>query len=184
MVRRDFVTPSTLPETTIERCLSIPASQEWLGLINSALLFLTQEWRYEQIHSESLTPEETASAAYEIYVAYLNGVCAMDCADILACVPAVGAYQPFTSGSLRANPTTGEPEWSPDAGTTWLGDNFDSALLNGALVEAIRFMKGEQDMVKLYQDMYVQAIALLKNLGDGKLRQDAYRSGQTRTQVL
>lgn len=76
------------------------------------------------------------------------------------------------------------PESIVTAGSTWLGDNFDSALLNGALVEAIRFMKGEQDMVKLYQDMYVQSIALLKNLGDGKLRQDAYRSGQTRTQVL
>lgn len=76
------------------------------------------------------------------------------------------------------------PESIVISGSTWLGDNFDSALLNGALVEAIRFMKGEPDMVKLYQDMYLQSIALLKNLGDGKLRQDAYRSGQTRTQVL
>jgi hypothetical protein len=69
------------------------------------------------------------------------------------------------------------------AGRTWLGDNFDSALLNGALVEAIRYMKGEQDMVKLYQDMYLQAIALLKNLGDGKQRMDAYRNGQVRISV-
>lgn len=76
------------------------------------------------------------------------------------------------------------PESIVTAEETWLGDNFDSALLNGTLVEAIRFMKGEPDMVKLYQDMYIQAIALLKNLGDGKLRQDAYRSGQPRTQVL
>lgn len=75
------------------------------------------------------------------------------------------------------------PESIVTAGTTWLGNNFDSALLNGALVEAIRFMKGEADMVKLYQDMYVQSITLLKNLSDGKLRQDAYRSGQLRTQV-
>lgn len=75
------------------------------------------------------------------------------------------------------------PESIVTAQETWLGDNFDSALLNGALVEAIRFMKGEQDMVKFYQDMYLQSIALLKNLGDGKLRQDAYRSGQVRTQV-
>lgn len=75
------------------------------------------------------------------------------------------------------------PESIVTAGQTWLGDNFDSALLNGALVEAIRFMKGEPDMVKLYQDMYLQSIALLKNLGDGKQRQDAYRSGQVRVQV-
>ena len=75
------------------------------------------------------------------------------------------------------------PESIVTAGTTWLGDNFDSALLNGALVEAIRYMKGEADLVKLYQDMYIQSIALLKNLGDGKQRGDAYRSGQVRLQV-
>jgi len=75
------------------------------------------------------------------------------------------------------------PESIVTAGTTWLGDNFDSALLNAALVEAIRYMKGEADMVKLYQDMYIQSIALLKNLGDGKQRADAYRDGQVRLQV-
>jgi len=75
------------------------------------------------------------------------------------------------------------PESIVTAGDTWLGENFDSALLNGALVEAIRFMKGEADMVALYQGMYAQALALLKNLGDGKLRQDAYRSGQVRIPV-
>ena len=75
------------------------------------------------------------------------------------------------------------PESIVTAGTTWLGDNFDSALLNGALVEAIRYMKGEADMVKLYQDMYAQSIALLKNLGDGKQRMDAYRDGQARYPV-
>lgn len=75
------------------------------------------------------------------------------------------------------------PESIVTAGTTWLGDNFDSALLNGALIEAIRFMKGEPDMVKLYNEMYVQSIALLKNLGDGKQRADAYRDGQLRVQV-
>ena len=69
------------------------------------------------------------------------------------------------------------------AGTTWLGDEFDSALLNGALIEAIRFMKGEPDLVALYERLYVQAIGLLKNLGDGKLREDAYRSGQYKVAV-
>ena len=75
------------------------------------------------------------------------------------------------------------PESIVTAGTTWLGDNFDSALLNGALVEAIRFMKGEQDMVQLYDKMFMESLALLKNLGDGKQRQDAYRSGQLRRPV-
>lgn len=75
------------------------------------------------------------------------------------------------------------PESIVTAGTTWLGNEFDSALLNGALVEAIRFMKGEQDMIAVYDKLYVLAIGLLKNLGDGKLRQDAYRSGQVRLPV-
>lgn len=75
------------------------------------------------------------------------------------------------------------PESIVTAGTSWLGDNFDSTLLNGALVEAIRYMKGEPDLVKFYQDMYLQSIALLKNLGDGKQRMDAYRDGQVRVKV-
>jgi hypothetical protein len=75
------------------------------------------------------------------------------------------------------------PESIVTAGTTWLGTEFDTALLNGALIEAIRFMKGEPDMIAVYEKLYVQAIGLLKQLGDGKLRQDAYRSGQTRIPV-
>jgi hypothetical protein len=69
------------------------------------------------------------------------------------------------------------------AGTSWLGDNFDSALLNGALIEAIRFMKGEADIIQNYEKLYLQSIQLLKQLGDGKQRQDAYRDGQFRQTV-
>lgn len=69
------------------------------------------------------------------------------------------------------------------AGNTWLGDEFDSALLNGALVEAIRFLKGEQDVVAMYEKLYMQSVALLKNLSDGKLRQDMYRDGQVKIKV-
>ena len=75
------------------------------------------------------------------------------------------------------------PESIVTAGTTWLGDNFDSALLYGTMCEAITYIKGEADMVKLYNDRYVQSIALLKNLGDGKQRGDAYRDGQVRVSV-
>ena len=75
------------------------------------------------------------------------------------------------------------PESIVTASTTWLGDNFDSALLYGTICEAYTYMKGEEGMVKLAQDRYVQAIALLKNLGDGKQRMDAYRDGQYRVSV-
>ena len=76
------------------------------------------------------------------------------------------------------------PESIVTAGTTWLGTEFDSALLNGALIEAIRFQKGEPDMIATYEKLYVQAVALLKNLGDGKLRQDMYRDGQVKVKVV
>jgi len=75
------------------------------------------------------------------------------------------------------------PESIVTALTTWLGDNFDSALLYGTLCEAYTYMKGEPDMVALVNQRYVQAIALLKNLGDGKQRMDAYRDGQVRVSV-
>jgi hypothetical protein len=69
------------------------------------------------------------------------------------------------------------------SGQTWLGDNFDSVLLYGALVEAITFMKGEADMIQLYNTKYTEALGLAKRLGDGMERQDAYRSGQYRQAV-
>lgn len=70
-----------------------------------------------------------------------------------------------------------------DAGNSWLGDNFDSALLYGALLEAYTFMKGEEDVLKQYQARYNEAMAMLKQLGEGKNRQDMYRSGQVRYPV-
>ena len=75
------------------------------------------------------------------------------------------------------------PESIVTANTTWLGDNFDTVLLYGALVEAYTFMKGETDMITLYNQKYVEALALAKRLGDGMERQDAYRSGQYRQAV-
>ena len=75
------------------------------------------------------------------------------------------------------------PESIVDVQTTWLGDNFDTALLNGVMMEAITYMKGEKEMVDLYATRYTQAISLLKNLGDGKQRMDAYRDGQVRIPV-
>jgi hypothetical protein len=75
------------------------------------------------------------------------------------------------------------PESIVTAGETWLGDNFDSVLLYGSLVEANTFMKGEADMTALYNGKYTEALALAKRLGDGMERQDAYRSGQYRQAV-
>ena len=75
------------------------------------------------------------------------------------------------------------PESIVTAGTTWLGDNFDTVLLYGTLVEAYTYMKGEQDMMALYDGKYKEALGLAKRLGDGLERQDSYRSGQYRQKV-
>jgi hypothetical protein len=69
------------------------------------------------------------------------------------------------------------------SGTSWLGDNFDSVLFNGVMVEAARYMKEEQDVVAMYEQQFAQSLILLKQLGDGKNRQDAYRNGQVRVKV-
>ena len=69
------------------------------------------------------------------------------------------------------------------AGTSWLGDNFETVLLYGSLREAYTYLKGEADMMQYYDQKYQEAVAQLKRLGDGLDRQDAYRSGQVRVQV-
>lgn len=70
-----------------------------------------------------------------------------------------------------------------DAGTSWLGDNFDPVLLYGSLVEAYTYLKGDTDLMTQYENKYKEAILLAKRLGDGMERQDAYRSGQARIPV-
>ena len=69
------------------------------------------------------------------------------------------------------------------AGTSWLGTNFEEVLLYGALREAYLFMKGEADIIQNYEQKYQEGLALLKQLGDGKNRRDAYRNGQVRVPV-
>lgn len=69
------------------------------------------------------------------------------------------------------------------SGTSWLGDNFDSVLLNGCLAEAATYMKQEQDMVALYNQKFQESLMQLKRLGDGLERGDAYRDGQVKFKV-
>ena len=76
-----------------------------------------------------------------------------------------------------------KPESIVTAENTWLGDEAEAAMLYGTLVEAYTFMKGEPDLMQLYEQRYKEALVKLKELGDGKLRQDMYRSGQVRVPV-
>lgn len=103
-------------------------------------------------------------------------------------------YAVFNSTSFIVGPTPDAnyavelhyfyyPESITTAGTSWLGNNFSSALLYGSLLEAYTYMKGEKDVLDNYKNRYDEAMLLLKQLGDGKDRQDAYRSGQVRYPV-
>ena len=75
------------------------------------------------------------------------------------------------------------PESIVTASTTWLGTNFQEVLLYGSIREAYLYLKGEDDLAQKYEAMYQEALGRLKQLGDGKNRQDAYRSGQVRVPV-
>jgi hypothetical protein len=75
------------------------------------------------------------------------------------------------------------PESIVTASTSWLGDNFETVLLYGTLREAYLYMKGEADMVQYYEQKYQESLALLKRLGEGKDRQDAFRNGLNRIPV-
>jgi hypothetical protein len=103
-------------------------------------------------------------------------------------------YAQFTDSSLILGPTPDAsyqvelhyyyyPETIVTAGSTWLGNNFETVLLYGSLREAAVFTKGEADMIANYEGKYQESLALLKQLGDGKNRRDAYRSGQVRIPV-
>ena len=72
------------------------------------------------------------------------------------------------------------PQSIVTAGTTWLGDNFDTVLLYGSLLEAAAYMKSDADVITYYKDRYTEALALLARLGNGLERGDAYRDGQTK----
>jgi hypothetical protein len=77
----------------------------------------------------------------------------------------------------------GYPASIVTATTTWLGSNFGEVLLYGAVREGYVYLKGETDLAQKYDQMYNEGMMLLKQLGDGKDRQDAYRSGQVRVKV-
>jgi len=109
--------------------------------------------------------------------------------------PTIAAGQPTNELSFILGPTPDAaynvelhyfylPESIVTAQNTWLGDNFDSVLLYGSLVEAYTYMKGEQDMMTLYNQKYGEAMALARRLADGLERSDAYRNGQYRVAPL
>ena len=64
-----------------------------------------------------------------------------------------------------------------DSGTTWLSTNAPNALLYGSLYEAYIYMKGEPDMLQMYEKQFTEALSRLKDLGEARENADAYRRG-------
>ncbi len=98
-----------------------------------------------------------------------------------------GYYAQYDNATIIVAPTPGtayttrltytkKPESIVDAGTTWVGDNAEEALLYGTLVEAYTYMKGEADLLGLYEQRFMEAIGQAKRLGDGKVRTDEWRN--------
>jgi hypothetical protein len=64
-----------------------------------------------------------------------------------------------------------------DSGTTWLSENAPNAMLYGSLVEAYTYMKGEQDMLSMYEKQFTEALTRIKDLAEARENSDAYRRG-------
>jgi len=127
VARRDFRTPASIPVETTGRCIVVPNSPEWLGLLNAALLMLAEQWRYVQVETTDLTPEETANAWYAIYVQSLLSNCESAMFDLRVSptddcliekttdgITWVSAFRLDTDCALTKiirNPNTGEYGW-------------------------------------------------------------------------
>lgn len=117
----------------------------------------------------------TVSGGGVVNVSIRNGGCLYKVGDIISAASAdIGGGVGFSVPVTEVTNVTGN---------SWLGDNFDTVLLYGSLVEAYQFMKGEADLMQMYEGKYKEALAQAKRLGDGMERQDAYRSGQYRQKV-
>jgi len=118
----------------------------------------------------------TGGAVDEIFIK--NSGCLYTVADNLS------ADATYLGGTATVDFSVPIAQVNNAQGTSWLGDNFDTVLLYGCLVEAYTFMKGETDLIALYDGKYKEAMAMAQRLGDGLERSDAYRSGQARVAPL
>ena len=158
----------------------IQSSIATLGAFTSTGAFTTGTY-----YNTALTGGTGSGASANIIVNSTGSVSSVTLVNS-GCLYAVGdtlsATLPFITGTPTFSVTVAYLNNS--FGETWLGDEFDTALLNYALMEAITYMKGEQDMVALYQQRADNAMALLKQMGDAKERGDAYRDGQPKYKVV
>jgi hypothetical protein len=162
------ITLSTVNSNTVSGVLTFQG--EYLFLLNKDVNFIRQAY-----------PGPTATGTPQYYALFGPTVSGSTITNeltfILGPTPDTSYYAELHYYYYPESITTAS------SGTTWLGDNFDTVLLYASLVEAYTFMKGEQDMMSLYNTKFMEALALAKRLGDGLERQDAYRTPQFRQGV-
>ena len=181
----------TLAEQKIYQAVQIPALRRNVtGALTAANKYLTLPADF--LYAYSLAVVDTTGAYRFLIDKDVNYIREAYPSPTSAGIPRM--YAIFDKDSLILGPTPDAayavelhngyyPESLVTAGTTWLSDNFESGLFNAMLVEAARFMKLEKDIVDLYGQQFIEALVLLKNWGDGKLRTDSYRTMQPRAPV-
>lgn len=170
---------TSLTMTTGNRLLELPS--DFLSAYSVAVITQQNEYSYLVDKDVNFLTEAYPNPSVVGLPRYyaLNGP-ASDSETVLEIIVAPAPAADYTVELNYAH----YPRSVVDYSTTWLGDNFSVVLFNAVMVEAARFMKQEPDIVAMMDKEYAQSLALLKNLADGKNRQDTYRSGQVRNKVV
>ena len=200
----DFITQT---EQAIYQAISLPAmtrSQTTNTTTNDPSYFTTADYLYtksfvvtvsgvnhtliQKDHSfiEEAYPASTASSGsstpkyYAVYDAGANGALGSGLTEIRLGPAPNGSFSTVHTYAAYPDSITKDATAKEDTNTSWLGNNFDNVLLNGALVEAARFMKAEQDIVAMYKEMYITSLKLAQQL-QSNLSNDSYRPQNVQT---
>ena len=176
ITRKNSVIPLVIGTSTV----SLPT--DFLSTFSVAVVLSTGDWEYllnkDVNFLRSAYPDPTDTGTPRYYALY--GTQGNPLVQTLELAPTPGA----TLNLQVAYNAYPESITTAVSGRSWLGDNYESVLFNAVLVETARFMKQEPDIIAMYDKEFQQSLALVKMLFDGKNRQDSYRSGQPKTQVV
>jgi hypothetical protein len=176
ITRKNSVIPLVIGTSTV----SLPT--DFLSAFSVAVVLATGDWEYllnkDVNFLRSAYPDPTDTGTPRYYALY--GTQGNPLVQTLELAPTPGA----TLNLQVAYNAYPESITTAVSGRSWLGDNYESVLFNAVLVETARFMKQEPDIIAMYDKEFQQSLALVKMLFDGKNRQDSYRSGQPKTQVV
>jgi len=175
ITRKNSVIPLVIGTSTV----SLPA--DFLSAFSVAVVLANNNWEYllnkdvNFLRESYQNPTVTGTPKY--YALYGN------ISDPLVQTLQVAPTPSATLNLQVAYNAYPESITTAVTGRSWLGENYESVLFNGVLLETARFMKQEQDVLAMYEKEFTQSLTLFKNLTEGKNRQDAYRNGQTRSKV-